>query len=241
MVGKRKKGTPRAPAHPQPRAIFETHPGGTLTRQKTSLTVGARISSRSLPDTCATAPVAANKNETQRTSKVVTTGLSRERKRKRSRKKSARTHTSCETAALVGDGHCKKGAQRSHRHPRSGAQESRQPHPRGQFFAHNAERHRARNGKRVLEPGDAEEDQGIAPQIAGRHPKQPIGEKREAGSRPNDAEEAPRPTRNPGQHHTARGKWHTEPTPPPAGTASLAIGPTPIKSGTPISAHKAIT
>jgi hypothetical protein len=207
----------------------------------TLLTAGARLSSSGLPDTCATALVAANKNETQRTSKVVTTGLSRERKRKRSRKKSARTHTSCETAALVGDGHCKKGARHSHRHPRGGAQESRQPHPRGQVFAHNVERHRACNGKRVQEPGDAEANQGTAPRIAGRRPKQPIGEKREAGSRPNDAKEAPRPTRNPGQHHTARGQRHTEPTPPHAGIASLAAGLTLIKPGTPTTAHKAIT
>jgi hypothetical protein len=114
-VGKRKKGTPRAPAHPQLRTIFNTHPGGMPIGLATSLTAGARLSSSGLPDTCATALVAANKNKAQRTSKVVTTGLSRERKRKRSRKKSARTHTSCETAALVGDGHCKKGAQRGHR------------------------------------------------------------------------------------------------------------------------------
>jgi hypothetical protein len=93
----------------------------------------------------------------------------------------------------------------------------------------------------VQEPGDAEANQGTAPRIAGRRPKQPIGEKKEAGSRPNEAKEAPRPTRNPGQHHTARGQWHIEPTPPPAGTASLPIGLTPIKQVMPISAHKAIT
>jgi hypothetical protein len=127
----KKKGTPRAPAHPQLRTIFNTHPGGMPMSPATSLTLGARLSSSGLSDTCATALAAANKNEAQRTSKVVTIGLSRERKRKRSRKKSARTHTRCETAALVGDGYCKKGAKRSHRHPRGGAQERRQPHPRG--------------------------------------------------------------------------------------------------------------
>jgi hypothetical protein len=213
----------------------------------TSLTLGARLSSSGLPDTCATALVAVNKNETQRTSKVVTTGLSREQKRKRSRKKSARTHTSCETAALVGDEHCKKGARRSHRHPRGGAQESRQPHPRGQFFAHNAECHRACNGKRVQEPGDAEADQGTAPRIASRHPKRQIGEKREAGSRPIEAKEAPQanaePRKTPSRERprTPPPFPHIDLTPPSTGTASLALDPTPIKPATPISAHKATT
>jgi hypothetical protein len=88
----KKKGTPRAPAHPHLRTIFNTHPGGMPMSPATSLTLGARLSSSGLPDTCAAALAAANKNEAQRTSKDVVIGISGELERKTEQKKE-RTYT----------------------------------------------------------------------------------------------------------------------------------------------------
>jgi hypothetical protein len=101
--------------------------------------------------------------------------------------------------------------------------------------------------ERKRELGGAEADQETAPRVGNGFPKQSTGGKRDAGSRPIEAKEAPQanaePRKTPSRERprTPPPFPHIDLTPPSTGTASLALDPTPIKQAMPISAHKAIT